>query len=116
MMEPVTAFAESSRVGIFAVTHPPKAQGTAMNAFTGSMAFVASARIAFIVINEPETERRLMLPVKNNVGIKAQGRGYTIAAKIVAENISAPYIIWDDAPVDMTADQAIVAAVQARQG
>ena len=61
-----------------------------MNAFTGSMAFVASARIAFIVIDEPETERRLMLPVKNNVGIKAKGRGYTIAAKIVAENIVAP--------------------------
>jgi putative DNA primase/helicase len=117
VMEPVTAFAESSRVGIFAVTHPPKAQGTAMNSFTGSMAFVASARIAFIVIDEPETERRLMLPVKNNVGIKAQGRGYTIAAKIVAENIVAPYIIWDDAPVDMTADQALVAAAKhAKEG
>ena len=117
VMEPVTALAESCRVGIFAVTHPPKAQGTAMNAFTGSMAFVASARIAFIVIDEPETERRLMLPVKNNVGIKAQGRGYSIAAKIVAENISAPYIIWDDAPVDVTADQAIVAAAKhAKEG
>jgi putative DNA primase/helicase len=110
VMEPVTAFAESCRVGIFAVTHPPKAQGTAMNSFTGSMAFVASARIAFFIVNEPGTERRLMLAVKNNVGIKAQGRGYTIAARIVADNISAPYIIWDDAPVDMTADQAIVAA------
>ena len=117
VMEPVTALAESCRVGIFAVTHPPKAQATAMNAFTGSMAFVASARIAFIVIDEPKTERRLMLPVKNNVGIKAQGRGYSIAAKIVAENISAPYIIWDDAPVDMTADQAIVAAAKhAKEG
>ena len=73
--------------------------------------------IAFIVIDEPETERRLMLPVKNNVGIKAQGRGYSIAATIVAENISAPYIIWDDAPVDMTADQAIVAAAKhAKEG
>jgi hypothetical protein len=116
-MEPVTALAESCRVGIFAVTHPPKAQDTAMNAFTGSMAFVASARIAFIVIDEPETERRLMLPVKNNVGIKAQGRGYSIAAKIVVENIGAPYIIWDDAPVDMTAGQAIVAAAKhAKEG
>ena len=117
VMEPVTALAENSRVGIFAVTHPPKAQGSAMNAFIGSMAFVAGARIAFIVIHEPETERRLMLPVKNNVGMKAQGRGYIIEAKIVAEDIIAPHIIWDDAPVDMTADQALVAAARhAKQG
>jgi AAA domain len=117
VMEPVTALAERCRVGIFAVTHPPKAQGTAMNAFTGSMAFVASARIAFIVVDEPETERRLMLEVKNNVGIKAQGRGYTIEGTKVAEGIIAPRIIWDDAPVDMTADQAIVAAAKhAKEG
>ena len=118
VMEPVAALAESCRVGIFAVTHPPKAQATAMNAFTGSLAFVASARIAFIVIDEPGTERRLMLPVKNNVGDQAARRGgYSIAAKTVAENITAPYIIWDDAPVDMTADQAIVAAAKhAKEG
>jgi putative DNA primase/helicase len=110
VMEPVTALAEKCRVGIFSVTHPPKAHGTAINAFTGSMAFVASARIAFIVVDEPETERRLMLAVKNNVGIKAQGRGYIIEGTQVAEGIIAPRIIWDDAPVDMTADQALAAA------
>ena len=59
-----------------------------MNAFTGSMAFVASARIAFIVVDEPETERRPMLPVKNNVGTKAQGRGYVIEGTKVADGIS----------------------------
>jgi putative DNA primase/helicase len=112
VMEPVTAFAESYRVGIFAVTQPPKVQGTAMNAFTGSLAFVAAARIAFIVVTEPETERRLMLPVKNNIGIKAQGRGYIIEGTQVAEGIIAPRVVWDDAPVDVTADQAIMAAAQ----
>jgi putative DNA primase/helicase len=112
VMEPVTAFAEIHRVAIFAVTHPPKVQGTAMNAFTGSLAFVAAARIAFIVATEPETQRRLMLPVKNNLGIKAQGRGYTIEAIEVAEGIIAPRIVWDDAPVDMTADQALMAGAQ----
>jgi hypothetical protein len=112
VMEPITALAESCRVGIFAVTHPPKAQVSAMNAFTGSMAFVAGAQIAFIVVPEPETERRLMLAVKNNVGIKAQGRGYTIEGKTVAPGIIAPRIIWDDAPVDMSADQALAAIDQ----
>ena len=109
VMDPISDFAERCGIGVFAVTHPPKSQVTAMNAFTGSMAFVAGARIAFIVVPEPETERRLMLAVKNNIGPKAQGRGYTIEGKTVAPGIIAPRIIWDDAPVDMTADQALVA-------
>jgi putative DNA primase/helicase len=110
VMEPVTDFAERSHVAILAITHPPKAQATAMNAFTGSLAFVAASRIAFLIIEEPETGRRLMLPVKNNVGPKAQGRGYSIVAKMVTDRIDAPHVVWDDAPVDVTADQAIAAA------
>lgn len=55
VMEPVTDFAERSRVAILAITHPPKAQASAMNAFTGSLAFVAASRIAFLIIEEPET-------------------------------------------------------------
>jgi putative DNA primase/helicase len=109
VMDPIGDFAERSGIGVFAVTHPPKSQVTAMNAFTGSMAFVAGARIAFIVVPEPETQRHLMLAVKNNVGQKAQGRGYIIEGKTAAPGIIAPRIIWDDAPVDMTADQALAA-------
>ena len=47
--------------------------------------------------------------MKNNLGPKALGRGYRIATKTVSNRIIAPYIQWDDAPVDYTADQAIAA-------
>lgn len=110
VLEPIGGFAERHRVGITGVTHPPKAaQGNALRAFTGSFAFVAAPRIAFFVTNEPETDRRLLLPVKNNIGPKALGRGYFITTKIVSKGIVAPCIQWDDAPVDYTADQAIAA-------
>jgi putative DNA primase/helicase len=115
IMTAVGDFAEESRVAILALTHPPKAQANAMNAFTGSLAFVAGARIAFLITEEPETGRKLMLAVKNNVGIKAQGRGYTISAKMVTDKIEAPYVVWDDAPVDVTADQAIAASCAANK-
>jgi putative DNA primase/helicase len=111
IMTTVGDFAEEGRVGILALTHPPKAQVTAMNAFTGSLAFVAAARIAFLVMKEPETSRRLILSVKNNLGPLAIGRGYTIESKMVTDTIEAPHVQWDDAPVDVTADQAIAAVM-----
>ena len=93
------------------VTHPPKAhQANAIHAFTGSLAFVAAARLVFFVTEEPETDRRLLLSVKNNLGPKPPGIGYRIGTQLVSPlGIIAPHILWDDAPVDVTASQAIAA-------
>jgi putative DNA primase/helicase len=114
VLEPIAEFAEHHGVSILGVTHPPKAaSGNALRAFTGSFAFVAAPRVAFFVTSEPETDRRLLLPVKNNIGPKARGQGYFIRTKYVTNNIEAPCILWDDAPVDVNADQAIAAASSA---
>lgn len=111
VLEPIADFAEAHRVAILGVTHPPKsAQGNALRAFTGSFAFVAAPRLAFFATKEPETDRNLLLPVKNNIGQKAPGLGYYITTKTVTNGIVAPCILWDDGPVDVTADQAIAAA------
>jgi putative DNA primase/helicase len=110
VLDPVSEWAAKCNVAVLGVTHPPKAaQKNAIRQFTGSFAYVAAARLAFYVTKEPETDRTLLLPVKNNIGIKAIGRAYRIAAKEVSKGIVAPYIQWDDAPVDYTADQAIAA-------
>ncbi len=84
-------------------------QANAIHAFTGSLAFVAVARLVFVVTEEPETDRRLLLGVKNNLGPKGTGIGYRIGTKLVSQDIIAPYIQWDDAPVDVTANQALAA-------
>ena len=110
VLEPVGDFAKEFGVSVLAITHPPKAhQANVIHAFTGSLAFVAASRLAFFVTEEPETDRKLMLPVKNNLGPKAAGIGYRIGTKIVSGDIIAPYILWDDTPVDYTANQAIAA-------
>ena len=111
VLEPVAEFAEENNVAMFGITHPPKAtQGNALRAFAGSFAFVAAPRLAHFVTQDPDGNGRcLFLPVKNNVGPKARGIGYRIAIKDISFNIRAPYIQWDDAPVDYNADQALAA-------
>jgi hypothetical protein len=111
VLEPIGDFAEEHNVAVLAITHPPKAtQAKALHAFTGSLAFVAAARLAFVVVEEAETDRRLLLAVKNNVGPLARGIGYRIGTKIVSNDIEAPCVLWDDAPVDVNANQALAAA------
>jgi len=110
VLEPIGDFAKEFGISVLAITHPPKAhQPNAIHAFTGSLAFVAAARLAFFCMEEPDTDRRLLLPVKNNLGPKARGIGYRISTKLVTHGIVAPYIAWDDAPVDYTANQALAA-------
>jgi putative DNA primase/helicase len=114
VLEPIGDFAAEFRVSVLGITHPPKAQqANALHAFTGSLAFVAAARIVFLVTEEPETDRCLFLPVKNNIGLKSPGIGYRIGTELVTGGIIAPRILWDDAPVDCTAGEALATAAAA---
>ena len=80
-------------------------------AFSGSLAFVAAPRISFIAMKEEQTERYLLLPVKNTLGPKAPGCGYHITETHVnnaaGKPIKTTYIEWDQAPVTMSADEAL---------
>jgi putative DNA primase/helicase len=113
VLEPLAAFAEKFNVAVLAITHPPKAtQAKALHAITGSLAFVAAARLVFIAVEEPETTsgRRLLLAVKNNLGPPAAGLGFHLVQRIVSNGIVASHITWDSTPVTTTADQALAAA------
>jgi AAA domain len=104
-------FADEQSMAIWAITHPPKAaQGKAINNFTGSLAFVASARLAFMSIEEAETDRTLLLTVKNNLGPKAEGIGYRLVQGFTSQNVPTSHVAWDTAPVVMTANEALAAA------
>jgi hypothetical protein len=111
VLEPVGDFAKELGVAVLGITHPPKAhQANALHSFTGSLAYVAAARFVFCVTEEVGTDRKLLLSAKNNLGPLPPGIGYTIGTQLVSNGIIAPHVIWDDAPVDMTANEALAAA------
>ena len=69
VLEAVSEMAARHHVAMLGITHFSKGIGQkAINAFIGSIAFVAAARAAFAVMKDPDDEQlRLFLPVKNNL-------------------------------------------------
>jgi putative DNA primase/helicase len=115
ILEPVSEMAERLRVSIVCITHPPKAGGmAAINRFLGSVAFVAAARAAYMVTADSDDEaRRLFLPVKNNLAPLGKGLAFRVEQQIVGdpgEGILGSSVVWENEPVNITADQALAAA------
>jgi putative DNA primase/helicase len=116
VLEPISGFAEVQGVSVLGVTHIPKSShSSALKAFLGSVAFIAACRCALLVTDEPETDRRLFLSVKNSFGPLARGIGYRIMEKEICNMIHASHIAWSDEPVDLSADQALAAASAERK-
>ena len=79
LLHPLSELADRHKVAIVAVTHLNKGQGSALYRATGSLAFVAAARAAWLVAKDPEQpERRLFLPVKNNLAGDTWGMAFSI--------------------------------------
>jgi hypothetical protein len=115
-VQPVLAaiadLAERCKVAVLAIHHPPKnAPSKAIHAFSGSLAFAAGPRLVFIVTEDAnEDERKLLLPVKNNLGPLAAGLAYRVVFASVEHRISTSCIAWDDMPIEVSASEALRAA------
>lgn len=109
-LNPLRELARRRRVCILTVTHLNKGAGSALHRVTGSIAFTALARVAFAVAKDeqdPEGKRRLMLPIKNNLGDDRTGLSYSMEPVNLPNGIETVRIIWGDDPVTVTADKAL---------
>jgi putative DNA primase/helicase len=76
----------------------------------GSLAFVAAARVAFLVVAEAGSERALFLAMKNNIGMKRPGLAFRIVSKMIGDDIETSAIEFDADEITTSADEALAAA------
>ena len=104
LLSPLSELAERFNVAIVSVTHLNKGSGNAIYRATGSLAFVAAARSVLGVTKDPDDQRRrLVLPMKNNLGKDSTGMAY----KIETADNGAPVVMWEPEPVDIDINEVL---------
>jgi len=103
LLSPLSKLAADYGAAVVMVTHSNKGAGArAVHRAMGSLAFLAAARAAWLVVrDESLPDRRMFLPVKNNIGNDKQGFAFSIIDGAVS---------WERDPIYTTADQALSSA------
>jgi hypothetical protein len=111
VLEPLARLAARKRVAVVAVTHFSK--GTAARAIdrvTGSIAFVAAARSAFMIVKDPaERGRRLFIPLKSNISGDSDGLAFRVHGTVTG-NVPTSVVVWEDDKVEGDADEVLANA------
>ena len=104
LLAPIAALAAKWRIAIIGISHLNKAQSAAIYRVSGSLGFVAAARSVYL-LGKPEenTEKRVLVPVKNNLGPNTFG----VAYRILANEAKVPFVEWLNEKVELTADQLL---------
>jgi putative DNA primase/helicase len=108
LLAPLAKLAADHGVAVLAVSHLRKGEGQALYRVLGSMAFVAAARAAYVVLrdkDDPTGERRLLLPLKNNLGNDKTGMAYRLDPESSFNGM--PVVAWEPDSVTITADEAM---------
>ncbi len=104
LLAPLANLAHQERLAIIFNTHVNKAQGKvdAMMRVMGSVAWVNTVRAAHLFVRDPEdSNRRLFLPLKTNLGPERTGLSFTITPTVNLARVD-----WI-AEVKVTADEVM---------
>lgn len=108
VLSPLTALAEKMNFAVKGIMHLRKADITALLRVSGSIGFVAAARVVWGFGKDPDTDQLVMVPIKNNLAPMGQGIGYTI------EDVNGiPRIKWGCA-INVSADDALSSELRER--
>ena len=108
-LNPVIKFCEEIGACLLCVTHLNKGggSGNALSRVTGSIAFSAAARASFVITRDPDNpDRRLMLPLKNNLAKDTHGFAYKIEEKEVSGIITTG-VAWKSDKIDLSAEEVL---------
>lgn len=109
VLAPIAKLAEKYGVAVLVVAHRRKGGGNfADDLALGSRAFTGIARTVWHLSRDEENkDRRLLLPGKNNLAQEGGGLAFSIVGEPAR-------IIWENEPVAMSADDALIAEMQMR--
>ena len=109
LLSPLGELAAHHGAAVVCVSHLSKGgSGEALLRVTGSLAFVAAARAAFLVARDKgDKNRRLFLPIKNNVGNDESGLAFIVQSVTLPGGIETSRVCWEDETVSITADEAM---------
>ena len=111
LLAPLAALAADLGAAILMLSHLNKgsADGNAMSRVTGSGAFIAAARSGWLVEKDPDDEderRRLLVPLKNNLGDDSTGFAYSIETVNLTPEIETSRVRFEG-PVQMKAAELL---------
>jgi 5S rRNA maturation endonuclease (ribonuclease M5) len=109
LLAPLSTLAADSRIALLTVTHLNKSAGTrALYRAMGSLAFIASARAAWLITPDPDDAgRRFMLPAKLNLAEWPSGLAYRIGQTVFDDIGPVARIEWEHEPILISADDAL---------
>jgi putative DNA primase/helicase len=108
LLHSLTMIARERGVAVLIVSQLRKKEAAAIYRTMGNVAFVAASRASWAICNDALQEnKRLLLPIKNNLAPHAAGLSYTIETGL---DPRAPTIRWSPEPVTDSFDYAIAAA------
>jgi len=103
VLSPLGEFASRLGISVLGIMHPKKGADTALLRVGGSIAFVAASRVVWGFGTDPDDpDKRLMVPVKNNLAPLGTGLAYRIEA-----SGGAARIVWEAGTVTLAADEVL---------
>ena len=111
-LAPLQSLAAENGVAIILVSHLNKngADGTAMNRVVGSGAYVAVCRSAWLVADDPQNTwigRRILTPLKNNIGDDKTGFAFSVEGVVLPDGIKTSRVVFEREPVIMPAAELL---------
>lgn len=111
LLGPLADLASRLNVAVLTILHLNKAEGrSALHRVTGSGAYVAAARSAWLVaMDKANRERRLFLEIKNNIAPHADGLAFSMADSdvMLCDGNPVAKLCWETGIVTLTADDAL---------
>ncbi len=109
LLTPLSQLAEEHEVSVIAVSHLNKNQDKkAIHRISGSIGFVASARSAFSVVQDPDNpDQKFMLPVKNNISKDKEGFSFEIKSVSLPNEIETSRVCFGDEFVQKHVDEVL---------